>query len=74
MDVTPRFWKNLHVPDIINPSLTVDCFKIKITDILTKKDCKNEALVLMDLNQTQILINITKCITINLVNHLPSPS
>ena len=65
MDVTPRFWKNLHVPDIINPSLTVDCFKIKITDILTKKDCKSEALVLMDLNQTQILINITKCITIN---------
>ena len=65
MDITPRFWKNLHVPDIINPSVTVDCFKIKITDILTKKDCKNEALVLMDLNQTQILINITKCITIN---------
>ena len=65
MDITPKFWKNLHVPDTINPSLSVDCFKIKIKDILTKKDCKNEALVLMDLNQTQILINITKCITIN---------
>lgn len=65
MDITPKFWKNLHVPDIINPSLSVECFKIKIKDILTKKDCKNEALVLMYLNQTQILINITKCITIN---------
>lgn len=65
MDITPRFRKNLHVPHIINPSFTVDCFKIKIKDILTKKDCKNEELFLMDLNQTQILINITKCITIN---------
>lgn len=44
MDITPRFWENLHVPDIINPFLTVDCFKIKIKDILTKKGCKNEAL------------------------------
>lgn len=65
MDITPKFWKNLHVPDIINPSLSVECFKVKIKDILTKKDCKTEAFVLMDLNQTQILINITKCITIN---------
>ena len=40
MDITPRFWKNLHVPDIINPSVTVDCFKIKIKDILTKKTVK----------------------------------
>ena len=65
MDITPRFWKNSHVPDIINPSLTVDCFKIKIKDILTKKTVKMKHFFKMDLNQTQILINMTTCITIS---------